>query len=141
MTLNLFEEPILAIKESDHCETPNWLFKALDMEFAFDLDPCPLNLAPTMDGLTLDWTDKRIFCNPPYSDIEPWVAKALQSKALTVFLIPARFDAKWCRNLREANAEFRFFNRAFNFRGYDGTERHPVGGAMVVIVNRLYPLP
>lgn len=137
-TANLFGEPILAVKENDHCRTPRWLYDALDIEFAFDLDPCPLHLAPTVDGLQLDWTGRRVFCNPPYSDILPWVDKALESQALTVFLIPARFDARWCRNLREAKAEFRFFARAFNFEAHDGTERHPVGGAMLAIVNRLY---
>src|SRR5262249_20642513 len=104
----------------------------------FDLDPCPISLQPTDDGLKMDWDGKHVFYNPPYSDIEPWVDKALISKAFTVFLIPARFDSRWCRSLREAKAEFRFFSRAFNFEGYDGKERHPVGGAMVVIVNRLY---
>jgi hypothetical protein len=141
VTLSLFNEPILAVKESDHCRTPPWLYKALDYEFGFDLDPCPLSLQPTGDGLAMNWDGKRVFCNPPYSDIQPWVEKALASRALTVFLVPARFDAKWCRALRDAKAEFRFFSRAFNFEGHDGTERHPVGGAMLVIVNRLYPLP
>lgn len=137
-TATLFKEPIFSIKESDHCKTPWWLYKALDAEFAFDLDPCPLALQPTCDGLAMDWSGKRVFCNPPYSDIGPWVEKAITSNALTVFLIPARFDSEWCRRLREAKAEFRFY-KAFNFEAHDGTERHPVGGAMLVIVNRLYP--
>jgi hypothetical protein len=87
----------------------------------------------------LNWDGRRIFCNPPYSNILPWVNKALSSRALTVFLIPARFDARWCRNLRDSKAEFRFFSRGFNFEGHDGTKRHPLSGAMLVIVNRLYP--
>jgi hypothetical protein len=138
-TLTLFGDLALGVKESDHCRTPEWLYKALDCEFAFDLDPCPLSLTPTLDGLKLDWNGKRVFCNPPYSNIGPWVDKAVSSAALTVFLVPARFDSAWCRRLREAKADFRFF-KAFNFEAHDGTERHPVGGAMVVILNRLYPL-
>jgi hypothetical protein len=134
----LFGELAIPVKESDHCSTPEWLYKALDCEFAFDLDPCPLNLSPSFDGLALDWNGKRVFCNPPYSNIAPFVEKAIASSALTVFLVPARFDSEWCRRLREARGEFRFL-KAFNFIAHDGTERHPVGGAMIVIINRLYP--
>lgn len=31
------------IKPNDHCATPDWLYKALDAEFRFDLDVCPLH--------------------------------------------------------------------------------------------------
>lgn len=123
--------------ESDHCQTPDWLYKALDMEFAFDFDPCPLECRG-IDGLSLDWDGKRVFCNPPYSDITPWVEKAVCSDALTVFLVPARHDSEWSSILRESGAEFRYFRRAFNFIHATGKESHPIGGAMVVIVNRMY---
>jgi len=75
-------------KVNDHWRTPEWLYKALDLEFRFDLDPCPLDPHPKIDGLLLDWTGKRVFCNPPYSNILPWIQKALCSNALTVLLLP-----------------------------------------------------
>lgn len=28
------------------------------------------------DGLAQDWSGERVWCNPPYSSIEPWVEKA-----------------------------------------------------------------
>jgi phage N-6-adenine-methyltransferase len=28
------------------------------------------------DGLAQDWTGERVYCNPPYSSIEPWLEKA-----------------------------------------------------------------
>lgn len=123
--------------KSDHAATPDWLFQALDAEFAFDFDPCPLNESPIINGLDIDWTGKRVFCNPPYSSILPWVKKALSSAALTVFLVPKRFDALWCRLLRDAQAEIRIFKRSIVFDGLNGSRAHPIGGSMICIVRRL----
>lgn len=49
------------------------------------------------DGLAQDWTGERVWCNPPYSSIEPWVAKAHTSGAeLVVMLLPAnRTEQGW----------------------------------------------
>lgn len=49
------------------------------------------------DGLTQSWADERVWCNPPYSKIEPWVAKAVRSYAeLVVMLLPAnRTEQRW----------------------------------------------
>jgi len=140
--MNLFEEEAEGValldepKDSDHCLTPDWLYKALDTEFAFDLDPCPLARRPETDGLKLDWNGRRVFCNPPYSSILPWVEKALSSNALTVFLVPARFNAYWCTMLRDARSEFRHFSRGFSYTNIDGGKSAPLAGSMLVIVRR-----
>ena len=49
------------------------------------------------DALAQDWTGERIYCNPPYSSIEPWPAKAHDSGAeLVVMLLPAnRTEQGW----------------------------------------------
>lgn len=51
------------------------------------------------DGLTQDWSGERVWCNPPYSDIAPWIRKAWQSWASTtgiVMLLPAnRAEQQW----------------------------------------------
>jgi len=41
-----------------------------------------------------------VFCNPPWDKIMPWVEKAFASKALTVFLLPARTDTAWFHLLK-----------------------------------------
>jgi phage N-6-adenine-methyltransferase len=43
------------------------------------------------------WADQSmwLWCNPPYSDIGPWVAKAAASKAHIAMLVPASVGAKW----------------------------------------------
>lgn len=49
------------------------------------------------DGLAQDWTGERVWCNPPYSNIEPWIVKTWGSGAqLVVMLLPAnRTEQGW----------------------------------------------
>lgn len=55
---------------TDDWETPEDLYRALDAEFAFTLDPVPLH---GTDGLTCPWKGHRVYCNPPYSNIYPFL--------------------------------------------------------------------
>lgn len=51
------------------------------------------------DGLEQDWSGERVWCNPPYSNIAPWVRKAWESWPHTlgiVMLLPAnRTEQQW----------------------------------------------
>lgn len=50
------------------------------------------------DGLAQAWAGERVWCNPPYSDIRPWVEKAhAETDAeLVVMLLPAnRTEQDW----------------------------------------------
>lgn len=50
------------------------------------------------DGLAQPWAGERVWCNPPYSDIGPWVAKANHETGaeLVVMLLPAnRTEQLW----------------------------------------------
>lgn len=59
----------------DDWETPAWLFKQLNAEFHFTLDPCcthetakcSKHYTPEENGLIQDWGGEIVFCNPPYS--------------------------------------------------------------------------
>jgi hypothetical protein len=122
--------------------TPGYLYKALDDEFGFDLDPCPLNKdfdpAVHRDGLKLHWDGRRVFCNPPWSDILPWVEKAYGSRALVVFLLPARTDTPWYHLLKDSGAEIRLFRKRVHFlRDGIGGNKAPTDGTMVAVVRRL----
>lgn len=53
-----------------------------------------------MDGLIMPWFRERVWCNPPYSNIERWVGKAWEEVqdgcALVVMLLPAnRCEQGW----------------------------------------------
>jgi hypothetical protein len=125
---------------NDNYMTPPYLYEALDMEFEFDLDPCPLNPdfdpAIHQDGLKLDWDGRRVFCNPPWSDITPWVKKAFESKAVVAFLLSARTDTRWFHLLKDSGAEIRLFRKRVHFLR-DGVDANPTDGTMVAIVRRL----
>lgn len=63
---------------------------------------CPSYFTAEDDGLAQEWT-RRAWCNPPYSEIMPWVEKALASPSWTVLLLPARTDAKWFHRITESD--------------------------------------
>jgi hypothetical protein len=71
---------------SDDHYTPAWVFERMGIEF--DLDVCsPPGGIPwipakhyytqTDDGLTAPWSG-RVWMNPPYSDVEPWVDRLIE---------------------------------------------------------------
>lgn len=88
----------------DRATTPED-FGKLHERFNFTVDACalphnaklPRFFSPAQDGLLQDWSGERVFCNPPYSNIEPWVIKARESGAeLVVLLLPAnRTEQGW----------------------------------------------
>lgn len=105
---------------SDEWSTPIELYKALDNEFNFDFDPCPLrkisypllNLKSEkeIDGLSIEWGSCN-YVNPPYSEINKWCEKAVREwkKGKTVvMLIPSRTDTKYWHNYIMQASEIRF---------------------------------
>ena len=114
---------------SDEYPTPIDLFNELNNEFKFDLDPCATEenhkcddyFTKSVDGLTQSWTGKRVFCNPPYSNIAKWVEKAYretrEDDTLVVLLIPARTDTKYFHNFIYQRCEIRFIKGRLRFSG------------------------
>jgi phage N-6-adenine-methyltransferase len=80
-------------------------FAPLNDRFAFTIDAAaspenaklPRFWTIEDDALEQDWTGERIYCNPPYSSIEPWCEKAHRGGAeLVVMLLPAnRTEQGW----------------------------------------------
>ena len=98
----------------DMTQTPLYLFRALDLEFNFSLDAaalpetalCEKYLTPDIDALSVDWGDfiipsvrsPWVWLNPPYSDIGPWVEKAIEQQWRgigTVMLVPQDTSTEW----------------------------------------------
>lgn len=118
--------------DSDEWGTPSDLFDRLDRKWNFTLDPCA-NGARVLkfaweaytkrdDGLLISWAGHRVFCNPPYSQIDQWVAKAAAHKddALIVMLIPARTDTKYWHEHIEGRARVEFIRGRLKFVRMDG---------------------
>lgn len=93
--------------KTDNWNTPKQLYDNLNLEYKFTLDPCcdfdnhlcDKYYTKKENGLLQTWINETVFCNPPYSDIKSWVAKAVyeysEHLTLTVLLLPARTDTKW----------------------------------------------
>lgn len=93
----------------DDRTVPTEVFAPLHERFRFTVDAAataenarlPRYWTAEDDGLTQGWSDERVWCNPPYSDIGPWVRKAwdewtLYTPELIVMLLPAnRTEQGW----------------------------------------------
>ena len=81
---------------------------------------------PGVDGLTGNWQNQRVWCNPPFSDIMSWVDKAWSSEAeLVVMLVPAtRTEQGWWQDLVEP---YRDGNHHWIGMAYDHDEKLPHG--------------
>lgn len=102
------EQQVLVHGPKDHVDdratTPED-FAPLHERFAFTLDAAasaanaklPRYFTAEQDGLAQDWTGERVWCNPPYSKIAPWILKASNGGAeLVVMLLPAnRTEQGW----------------------------------------------
>lgn len=95
--------------------TPKELYEALDKEFRFNDDPCPLG---GEGGLDRPWGN-RTFLNPPYGRaIIDWVARAYQESCkgkLIVCLLPSRTDTKWWHDYVMQADEIRFIRGRLRF--------------------------
>lgn len=95
-------------------ETLSWALRLLGIRaFGLDVAACrAAHVAPRFytkreNGLVRPWRARFVWCNPPYSDIAPWVARAWASAELVEFealamLIPAtRTEQPWWQELIE----------------------------------------
>lgn len=111
--------------------TPRDFFDKLNKEFNFTLDPCCTKKSalckkfytPDEDGLKQDWSNERVFVNPPYGrEIKKWVKKCwLESNKaeVIVMLIPSRTDTSYFHDFIYNKAEIRFIRGRLKFIDLD----------------------
>lgn len=117
--------------EKDVRETPRALFDKLNRQYSFDLDAAstasnslcsdfftesgfyrnglwekdPGGQTGT-NGLTGSWVGRRVWCNPPFSELPAWVKKAWSSQAETVvMLVPSWTERGWWQELVEPHRD------------------------------------
>ena len=103
-----------AADDIDDRETHPSMFDAWDRRFGgFTVDvaaaehntKCARFFTREQDGLTQSWAGERVWCNPPYSSIGPWVEKAWREWPSTrgiVMLLPAnRTEQSWWQDYVE----------------------------------------
>jgi len=102
--------------------TPPEFFERLLAEYRFTLDGASdgaNSLLPrtfTADDLFIDWEGERVFCNPPWSRIPPFIELAGTAE-LAVLLVPARTNCRWFHRALELGAEVKFFKPKLKFVG------------------------
>ena len=102
-------------------QTPPSIFEPLNAEYRFTMDGASepgnglLPKASTAED-PLSWKGERVFCNPPWSNIPPFLEMAAEAE-LAVFLVPARTNAGWFHRALELGATPRFFKPKPKFVG------------------------
>ena len=122
----------LFLSEGNERQTPDWLFKRLDEEFNFTLDPCasPNNakckkfFTINEDGLKQDWSKDVVFVNPPYGNVlKIWVQKVYREflkGATVVLLVPMRTNHKWWHEYCMKATEIRLIDERIKFLNSHG---------------------
>lgn len=77
----------------------------------------------------------RCWCNPPYSDIAPWIEKAIRSDAVTAMLIPTPNGESYFHDLIKHSHEISIVGR-LAFLGADGQPKKGNNrGSSLFIIN------
>lgn len=112
---------------NDLWATPPEVFNALAKEFNFGVDVCAepetakclIFWTVEDDALVQDWArfgrvafdNNWLWCNPPYSNIRPWVEKAIEAQKAgrgTVMLVMCDPSVKWFSQAQQYASEIRF---------------------------------
>ena len=120
----------------DLWQTPKQLFNNLNKEFIFTHDVaasddnhlCDKYLTEKDNALDFRW-GKTNWCNPPYSNIMPWVKKAAiehQKGKTIVMLVPADTSVQWFKEAYNSCNEVRFITGRLAFVNAD--TKNPVSG-------------
>ena len=135
--------------------TPKVIWESLSKEFNFTVDACAsdknhlVSKYWTKENSALDnnWNGEVVYCHPMYdSKIPKFIKKAIDSKCLSVFLLPASTNAIYFHKYlyKKPNVEIRFLPRTKSNTGYkmlsDDNEEPKYGyirPLMVVVINNL----
>lgn len=118
-----FQRLFMSPDANDDVRTPRSLYDALDVHFHFSFDPCPFHgQQGSVDGLSCRWGSVS-FVNPPFSDIAPWVRKAVDEQTLygstSVLLVPAHTQTSyWSQWVWPFAAQLWFIAGRVRFDGY-----------------------
>ena len=134
--LNTENKSNTPVNIKDLWQTPIEIFNKLNSEFFLTCDVaandknhlCERWITKDMNAFDTEWSLSN-WCNPPYSDIKPWVKKAIeqhkQGKTI-VMLVPADTSVKWFKLAYESCNEVRFISGRLSFINAD--TQKPVNG-------------
>lgn len=110
----------LGPRKQDYC-TPRPFFDKLNAKYTFTLDGAASEenaLLPNFSSSDnpRSWAIHRVFCNPPWSNIPPFIELAATAP-FACLLVPARVNAKWFHRALALGAEVRYFCGKLSFGG------------------------
>lgn len=131
--------------DKDEWRTPVWLFDVATKQFGpFTLDVaatkenslCASYFTKKTDALLQKWPSQcpdKLWCNPPYSNITPWLRHALECQAEVVFLLPTPNGEKRDRIIFNHATDIVFFTKRVAFLQPEGTPKkgNPRGSCLV----------
>ena len=134
--MNTENKSFTPVNDRDLWQTPVNLFNTLFDEFLFLSDVaasssnrlCDHYFTEDDDALHQNWSISN-WCNPPYSDITPWIKKAIeqhQQGKTIVMLVPADTSVKWFKLAYESCNEVRFISGRISF--INSATQKPVNG-------------
>lgn len=115
--------------------TPPDVYASLDVEFAFNFDPCPWPLPAGFDGLTCSWGSSS-YVNPPFGSIlhegrkkgpTAWARKAIAEAAQGKRVVLVYPIDKWILMLLAAGAQVRNLGDVRWLATEDGTAGNGTG--------------
>lgn len=129
----------------DEWASPQWLYDWCNLRYRFGIDlaasernaKCPLYFSLSLNAFSVDWLDfvreqgaaPVGFLNPPYSDITPWMQKAVEQAKrgfTTVMLCPAdNGEDRYGDFVHGVASEYRTITGRIAFLNADG---RPVSG-------------
>lgn len=141
----------------DNRETPRDAFDKWNAEFGFTIDAaaskqnakCDRFWTKKENGLAQSWGDERVWINPPYSNITPWIEKAVLFEAeLAVLLVPVWTDRKWFLSLWKIVGsdttnliDVRFLPGRLKFRLPGEKKTGPAPFPCMLLIFRRQPVP
>lgn len=120
-------------KRKQNRRTPRDFFVKLHSEYNFTVDGAataknallPRFFSQRAKG---SWTGERVFCNPPWAHIPPFLELAATAD-LAVLLVPARVNAKWFHRALALGGKPRYWQGKLCF---DGPWNSPVDCLLLV---------
>lgn len=113
--------------------TPRDFFEKLHQRFQFTLDGAASPETALLSRFSseeepISWAGERVFCNPPWSNIRPFIEQATNAE-LVCMLVPARTNCKWFHRALELGAKPEFFLGKLSF---DGPWNSPIDCLLLV---------
>ena len=117
------------VLKMEYVSTPDVIWCQLKEKYNFTVDACasdknyllPKYWTKENSALEKNWDNEIVYCHPMYDiNIPKFIKKAVESKCITVFLLPASTNAEYFHKYlyKKDNVDIRFLPREKGGNGY-----------------------